>query len=211
MTKCALTGNISSLISLPQYSDFYKNDIQVFFKPPFDDDAYNRAVINSRYPLANYGIFKTLHKGSKYNYNWQRTSDPNNPFIFQVNKYISTTIADHTDVQKGFYTNAITGIGMSQENPGYIFRYHLAPGIPYLTFDDYRWNSYFKLDELEVLLMRGCWISTNNPNGEIKNITKSDVTYYYRLVDVNIMWPYVNEYIQNIETISVRPAQIYNN
>ena len=172
MTKCALTGNISSLINLqPQDFEPYKNDIQVFFKPPFDD-AYNRAVSNSRYPLANNGIFKTLHKGSKFNYNWQRTSDPNNPFIYQVNKYISTTIADHTNVQTAFYTDGV--IGMSETNPGYVFRYHLAPGIPYLTFDDYRWNSYYKLHELEVLLMRGCWISTKNPYGVInrKSIEK---------------------------------------
>jgi len=217
MTKCALTGNISKNLLMHDDTldideeyliDDYNDDIQVFFRPPMiSTQKFNRAVNKSQYPLAKFGIFKTLHKGSKYNYNWTPTSDPNNLFIYQVNKYISTTIADHTNVQTGFYTDDV--IGMSPENPGYVFRYHLAPGIPYLTFDDYRWNSKFELSELEVLLMRGCWISTNDPNGEIKNITKSDVRYYYKLVDVNIMWPYVESYIENLYTIAVKPAYFF--
>ena len=204
-TKCALTGSISqNLLQNITNFDNYNNDIQVFFRPSASDTVIN-AIKNSNYPPAIFGIFNKLYKGSKKNYNWEQ--DPNNSgvHIYQVNQYISTTVGSHLTVKQCFWQDY--EIGITPENPGYIFRYNLAPGIPYISFDNNKWISQYDTAEVEVLLMRGCYLSTKDPIGKLcrKKNTISNDYWYYRIVDINIMWPYVKQYINNIEKITIKP------
>ena len=101
---------------------------------------------------------------------------------------------------------------MTPENPGYIFRYNLVPGIPYISFDNNKWISQYDTAEVEILLMRGCYLSTKDPIGKLcrKKNTILDNYWYYRIVDINIMWPYVKQYINNIENITIKPEYEQN-
>jgi hypothetical protein len=204
-TKCALTGSISqNLLQNITNFDNYNNDIQVFFRPSASDTVIN-AIKNSNYPPAIFGIFNKLYKGSKKNYNWKQDLDNSDVHIFQVNKYISTTVGSHLTVKQCFWQDH--EIGMTPEKPGYIFRYNLAPGIPYISFDNNKWISQYDTAEVEILLMRGCYLSTKDPIGKLcrKKNTILNNYWYYRIVDINIMWPYVKQYINNIENITIKP------
>ena len=115
-------------------------------------------------PVGPFNAFNTVvYRGQKTNFNFQPVGPgggvvPGGTHQFLVLNYMSVHCG-HRD-QTGFWRTP----NNSPQNPGYVYEIHMAPGIPFIAYDRQPFRSEFPY-EREILLARGCLITTDNPNG----------------------------------------------
>lgn len=116
-------------------------------------------------PLGPFNAFNTiLYRGqkTKLNFGSQHPDDTfRQPHAYLFQNYLSTHCGRFEDTKPDFWR----AVDNSRANPGYIYELHLSPGIPYIAYDGWPFETDF-FDEHEILLDRGCIISTLDPDGQ---------------------------------------------
>lgn len=149
-------------------------------------------------PLGPFNAFNTiLYRGqkTKLNFGSQHPDDtfrPRLPHAYLFQNYLSTHCGKFEDTKPVFWRTDDN----SRANPGYIYELHLSPGIPYIAYDGWPFETGF-YNENEILLDRGCIISTPDPDGE--EVAMPDGGWVRKIICYvsypNLEW--MNHFIEN--------------
>ena len=221
-TNC--TTNQSDITTQDELQKQLDNIIKIYdniflYKAPVTD-IYTPGIIGPRIAINDYRpgsvafvkpsnnkiYYDILSRGQTYNFGWQ--NDGNGMHTYIIKNYLSTTITDWQDAGVSFTSNE-AGVGDTKENPGYVFIIQVDIGIPYISFDNNPFQSYFNLQELEVLLCRGCCMTTDNPNGD-GIIRQTNYGKYVKIINVRLTWPNIPiYYARNKVRMEQSPDFIY--
>ncbi len=144
-------------------------------------------------PLGPFNAFNTVvYRGQKTNFNFQPVGPGGGgTHQYLVLNYMSVHCG-HRD-QTGFWRRQ----NNSADNPGYVYEIHMAPGIPFIAYDREPFRSSFP-HEREILLARGCLITTDNPNGVLHYMPGAQgvlataaggIAGYVRLIRLYVSYP----------------------